>query len=344
MFSRPAALALSLLLAISPLQAEEETPTEEAPTATDTATEPAEEVRAPLAERSEVEATALEQRLEQKEQQQLQAGDERFLALWLPANVADPSGAVIILPGDDETADWPQSVGPLRSKLPNGGWHSLSLTLPDPNSDAPPLRSAEPPDPELEEEAAAETTTASAEESAEGSPTADEAVAEPSNTQLDSAETAASKVKNTEEQQKAHAERVLARIGSAIDFAEQQQAKTIVLLGHGSGAYWAARYLAERKPANIQNLLLVAAQLPAGYTPPLDELIPQLQLATGDFYYKDLSADRQAALKRSQASKRQKHPSYIQIAMKALPGNREAEQEQLYRRIRGWLTLKLQVK
>ena len=30
--------------------------------------------------------------------------------------------------------------------------------------------------------------------------------------------------------------------------------------------------------------------------------------------------------------------------MKALPGNREAEQEQLYRRIRGWLTLKLQVK
>ena len=344
MFSRPAALALSLLLAISPLQAEEQTPAEEATAATDTPTEPTEEVRAPLAERSEVEATALEQRLEQKEQQQLQAGDERFLALWLPANVAEPSGAVIILPGDDENADWPQSVGPLRSKLPNGGWHSLSLTLPDPNSDAPPLRSAEP----APEDAAADTTEApaeeSAEESAEDNPATDEASAQTSSSQLDSAETAASKVKNIEAQQKAHAQRVLARIESAIEFAEQQQAKTIVLLGHGSGAYWAARYLAERKPANIQNLLLVAAQLPAGYTPPLDELIPQLQLATGDFYYKDLPADRQAALKRSQASKRQKHPAYIQIAMKALPGNREAEQEQLYRRIRGWLTLKLQAK
>ncbi|WP_339525716.1 alpha/beta hydrolase family protein [Pseudomonas sp. EA_35y_Pfl2_R111] len=344
MFSRPAALALSLLLSISPLQAEEQTPAEEAPAATDSATEPEEEVRVPLAERSEVEATALEQRLEQKEQQQLQAGDESFLALWLPANVAEPSGAVIILPGDDETADWPQSVGPLRSKLPNGGWHSLSLTLPDPNSDAPPLRSAEPPTTAPTEEAAADTTAAPAEESAEDSPATDEAAAETSNSPLDSAETAASKVKNIEEQQKAHAERVLARIESAIGFAEQQQAKTIVLLGHGSGAYWAARYLAERKPANIQNLLLVAAQLPAGYTPPLDELIPQLLLATGDFYYKDLTADRQAALKRSQASKRQKHPSYIQIAMKALPGNREAEQEQLYRRIRGWLTLKLEAK
>ncbi|WP_445939280.1 alpha/beta hydrolase family protein [Pseudomonas sp.] len=339
MFSRPATLALSLLLAISPLQAEEQTPAEEAPAATDSSTAPAEEVRAPLAERSEVEATALEQQLEQKEQQQLQAGDERFLALWLSANVAEPSGAVIILPGDDESADWPQSVGPLRSKLPNGGWHSLSLTLPDPNSDAPPLRSAEPPTTAPTEDTADATQT-----SAEGSPAVDEATAETSNSTLDSADTAASKVKTIEEQQKAHAERVLARIESAIGFAEQQQAKTIVLLGHGSGAYWAARYLAERKPAKIQNLLLVAAQLPAGYTPPLDELIPQLQLATGDFYYKDLPADRQAALKRSQASKRQKHPSYIQIAMKALPGNREAEQEQLYRRIRGWLTLKLQAK
>ena len=80
------------------------------------------------------------------------------------------------------------------------------------------------------------------------------------------------------------------------------------LLGHGSGAYWAARYLAERKPANIHNLYAGGRALPAGYAPALDELIAQLQIATGDFYYKDLPADRQAALKRSQASKRQKHP------------------------------------
>lgn len=340
-FTPPRPTTLSLLLAlllVQPLQAEEgENAGAEAAVETP---------RAPLAERSELDATALEQQLAPKEQQQLQAGDEQFLALWLAANVAEPSGVVIILPGDEESADWPQSVGPLRSKLPNGGWHSLSLTLPDPNSDAPPLRSTAP----ATDVTTATTTDDTAENPektetpAEDSPaTAETAAAtEPRTSQLDSAETAASKVKNIEEQQKAHAERVLARIESAIGFAEQQQAKTIVLLGHGSGAYWAARYLAERKPATIQNLLLVAAQLPAGYAPPLEELIPQLKLATGDFYYKDLPADRQAALKRSQASKRQKHPTYTQIAMKALPGNREAEQEQLYRRIRGWLTLKLQ--
>ena len=177
----------------------------------------------------------------------------------------------------------------------------------------------------------------------------DSAETDPANTPasmsaLDSAETAASKEQDIQKQQSSHAERVLKRIESAIGFAEQQQAKTIVLLGHGSGAYWAARYVAERKPANIQNLLLVAAQLPAGFSPPLEELLAPLQLATGDFYYKDLPADRLAALKRSQASKRQKHPAYTQVALKALVGNRDAEQEQLYRRIRGWLTLKLQTK
>jgi hypothetical protein len=293
--------------------------------------QPAAVTRPPLIERSALEATALEQQLEKKEQQQLQAGDESFLALWLPANVAEPSGVVIILPGDEETADWPESVGPLRHKLPDAGWHSLSLTLPDPNSDALPPRSATPPEPPAD-------SAAPPDAQATGEPAPDKTTADANS------ETAATPLPSPEEQQKAHAERVLARIESAIGFAEQQQAKTIVLLGHGSGAYWAARYLAERKPANIQNLLLVAAELPTGYTPPLDELIPQLQLATGDFYYKDLPADRQAALERSQASKRQKHPAYIQVAMKALPGNREAEQEQLYRRIKGWLKMKLQAK
>lgn len=341
MFLRPAALALSLLLSTSPLHAEEPTPAPDAPATNDAVpAEPTTETRAPLPERSEVEATALEQRLEQKEQQQLKAGDESFLALWLPANVAEPSGAVILVPGDDENADWPQGVGPLRRKLPDGGWHSLSLTLPDPNGDAPPLRDAT---------AEATTPTATDTQADTDSAPADEATPTEATAETDTAATAeststASATPSPEERQKAHAERVLARIEASIGFAELQQAKTIVLLGHGSGAYWAARYLAERKPAKVSNLLLVAAELPAGFTPPLDELIPQLQLATGDFYYKDQVADRQAALKRSQASKRQKHPAYIQVAMKALPGNREAEQEQLYRRIKGWLSLKVQAK
>jgi len=327
------ALCLSLLLPCARPLLAEETPPAPTPPSAQPAGEAAPE-RQPLAERSATEAVALEQRLPAEEQQQLQAGAETFLALWQPANVGEPSGVVILLPGAGETADWPQAIGPLRRKLPDAGWHSLSLSLPDPQDDTPPASPA----------AAANTAEPSAAPAATDTPPAAPAAA--GSAETSSAETAAEPAPPTpttpaspEEQRKVHAERVLARIQAAVAFAQQQQARSIVLLGHGSGAYWAARYLAERQPPQIHNLVLVAAAVPPGLTPVLEELVPGLKLATGDFYYQDQAADRTAALKRQQAGKRQKHPAYIQVAMKALPGNPAAEQEQLYRRIRGWLGL-----
>jgi hypothetical protein len=308
-------LALALLLALPVLAEQQDSPPGSA-AAAETPSEDAAPERPALPERSVSEAQALEQRLEQREQQWLQTDDERFLALWLPANVGEPSGAVILLPGDAENADDATAVGPLRRKLPDGGWHSLSLTLPDPDHDAPPLRLPEPP------------TSAAAEAAVDGeAETAPSAAPDPA--------------ADHDARRSAHAQRVMARIDAGIAFARQQQASRIVLLGHGSGAYWAAQYLAERQPEDIHNLLLVAAAVPAGFSPPLDELVPQLELATGDFYYKDQAGDRQAALRRLQASKRVKHPTYVQVAMKALPGNRGIEQEQLYRRLRGWLSLNI---
>jgi hypothetical protein len=47
--------------------------------------------------------------------------------------------------------------------------------------------------------------------------------------------------------------------------------------------------------------------------------------------------DRNAALERLQASKRLKTSGFSQVSLKALPGNAKAEQEQLVRRVRGWL-------
>ncbi|MCY1280581.1 hypothetical protein D9M68_308530 [compost metagenome] len=258
-------------------------------------------------------ASALQQRLPADEQQQLQAGAESFLALWRPANVGEPSGVIILLPGDGENADWPQAIGPLRRKLPDAGWHTLVPTLPDPPGTLPPPRLANAP----AENAAAETE--------DGTEPAAESAAP--------AETAG------DGQRQAHADRVLARLQAAVDFAEQQQPARIILLGHGSGAYWAARYLAEHPSPRIPNLLLVAAAVPDGFSPPLEQLIPPLKLATGDFYYKDSPSARAAAIKRQQASKRQQLPAYVQVAMKALPGNPEVEQEQLFRRIKGWLVL-----
>ncbi|QLC72606.1 alpha/beta hydrolase family protein [Pseudomonas sp. LPB0260] len=321
MTSRPACLALCLLLLGVHAHTEEQVESG-APDA-----KPAAE-RSPLPERSELAARALERQLGDAEQQRLQADSETFLALWLPANSGKPHGAVILLPGDNQSADWPRSVGPLRRKLPDSGWHSLSLTLPDPAG-------------ELGGELAGEPPAASV----DGTEPAPEApVVAISTEALGSAETATEAIAPGSESDatlaalhQAHSARVLERIAAGVAFAQQQQAKTIVLLGHGSGAYWAARYLTERKPDAVHNLLLVSARPATGFGAELEQLIPELGLATGDFYYQDQPAERDAALKRLLASERLDHPGYTQIALTALPGNPQTEQEQLFRRIRGWL-------
>ncbi|MBP5944389.1 MULTISPECIES: alpha/beta hydrolase family protein [unclassified Pseudomonas] len=289
------------------------------------AEKPAEEKpaeRQPLLERSQEEAAALERKVPAQEQQQLQAASETFLALWKPANTADPKGAVIIVPGAGETADWPQAIGPLRQKLPNAEWSSLSITLPDLQSDAIAPRVVEAAAaPKAPETGSKDATTAQPIEQAAGgeAEVADQVVAE-----------------TTEEQSKADAERIFARIDAAIAYAEQQSARRIVVLGHGTGAYWATRYLSERQTAQVEKFVMVDAQTPAKAKPPLAELTPTLKLPTADIFYMDKPLDRHAALERMQASKRLKTPAFSQVALRALPDNK-AEQEQLFRRVRGWL-------
>jgi pimeloyl-ACP methyl ester carboxylesterase len=278
--------------------------------------------RQPLLERSQEEAAALERKVPAQEQQQLQAGSDTFLALWKPANTAEPKGAVILIPGAGETADWPQAIGPLRRKLPDVEWSSLSITLPDLQSDAIAPRVAEAPAaPKTADPGSKDSTTTEPIEQAAGgeADVADKVVAE-----------------TTEEQSKADAERIFARIDAALAYAEQQSARSIVVLGHGTGAYWAARYMSERQNSQIEKLVLVAAQTPAKAQPELVELTPTLKLPTADIFYMDKTLDRNAALARMQASKRLKTSAFSQVALKALPDNK-AEQEQLFRRVRGWL-------
>lgn len=317
-----AALCLALLPVSPALLAEEEAVPKESVPAVE---------RAPIGERSQEEASSLERQLPGREQQQLKAGEESFLALWQPANVSDPSGLVILLPGDGETADWPEAIGPVRRGLPNSGWSTLAVTLPDPSEDPLPPRplktdDASKAEPAVSPEKAQEEGLANTEQAGSVEPNTDPAPPPLSRDAIQRTQTA----------------RVFARIEAALAFARQQKPKTIVLLGHGTGAYWATQFLVANEPEDVRNLLLVAAELPAGYEPALEDSLPELKLATGDFYYKDQPADRDAALRRSHASKRQKHPAYIQIAMKGLPGDRATEQEQLIRRIRGWLTLHLE--
>ncbi|KPA99045.1 MULTISPECIES: alpha/beta hydrolase family protein [Pseudomonas] len=312
------ALCLSMILPLAaPVLAADPAP---APAKDTPAEKPVE--RQSLPERSQEDATALERQLPLQEQQQLQAAGDTFLALWKPANTPTPSGAVIIIPGAGETADWPQAVAPLRNQLPDAQWSSLSLTLPDLQSDASLPRVVEAPKPA--EPAASNSKDAS---------TTSKPIEQAASAEADIPDQAPAAT--AEDPLKGDAERIFARFDAAIAYAQQQNARSIVLLGHGTGAYWATRYLIEKASPQVQKLVLVAAQTPASAKADLAQLTPGLKVATADFFYQDKALDRKAALLRLQASKRQKTSSYTQVGLKAIPGN--PGQQQLVRRVRGYL-------
>ena len=310
------ALCLSLLFtSVLPVQAED------APSPA--VEKPAE--RQALPERSQQEASALERQVPQQEQQQLQAGSDSFLALWKPANSAEAEGVVILIPGAGENADWPQAIAPLRRKLPDAAWGTLSLSLPDVSVDTLPPRLIEPP------KAAVDTS------SKEGS-TAAKPVEQAASAEAEGTDPAG--VPGADEQDKTDAQRIFDRIDAAVAFAQTQSARSVVLLGHGTGAWWAARYLSEKQPSQVQRLVMVAGKTPAARQPDLQQLAPALKVPTADVFYQEGAQDRKNALERLQAAKRSKNDSYKQVSLTALPGNSAAEQEQLYRRVRGWLSPK----
>ncbi|MFS8137940.1 MAG: alpha/beta hydrolase family protein [Thermomonas sp.] len=279
--------------------------------------------RQPLPERSQEDADALQRQIPREEQQQLQAGSDSFLALWKPANTAEPEGVVIIVPGAGESADWPQAIAPLRRKLPDANWGTLSLSLPDVSVDTLPPRVIEAP------KAAVDTS------SKEGS-TAAKPIEQAASAEAEGTDPAV--VPGADEQDKTDAKRIFDRIDAAVAFAQTQSARSVVVLGHGTGAWWAARYVSEKQPAQVQKLVMVAGKTPPGRQPDLQQLAPTLKLPTADVFYQDGAQDRKNALERVQAAKRAKNDGYKQVSLKTLPGNSVAEHEQLYRRIRGWLS------
>lgn len=291
----------------------------------DTPAAPAVE-RAPMLPRTQESALALESQLPAADQQQLKAGEDSFLALWKPANSNDPKGAVIIVPGADESANAPNIIGPMRQKFPDIGWSSLSITLPDQVTDYTPARAAEP--------APGEASGADAKVAAKDAKPVE---ADPAARAEQEAAAETARAAAADEQAKAQAELIFARIESAIGFAQENKARSIIVLGHGTGAYWAARYLSERPAPLVQKFVMVMARDPALANPPLNAVVPTLKIKTADFIYKDQGIGRNDELERLQASKRNKGPEFRQIALAASPGNNPGGQEQIFRRVRGWV-------
>ncbi|WGO97813.1 alpha/beta hydrolase family protein [Saccharophagus degradans] len=71
----------------------------------------------------------------------LNAAGEKFISLWEPDRSGNPFGAILIVHGEGQTADWPYTIRALRQSLPDHGWSTLSISLPNPAETPPPARS-----------------------------------------------------------------------------------------------------------------------------------------------------------------------------------------------------------
>lgn len=321
--SSPALLPLCLLLLglAAPVRAEEPpTPAPETPAA------PA--AVAPALERSQEQQQALMRQLPTEQQKTLQAGDESFLALLVPAARAKASGTVVLVPGDGESADWPNVVAPVRQQLPTFGWQTISLSLPDPYD----------PVVAIERDTAPADTDAQANSEQTAPPVtggSGAAPAAPTQAEAGSGEPAQAAVAPVDPEAAANAQatRVLARIAAGIDLALQQGTNPIVLVGHGTGAYWAARYLAEKEPAEVKQLVLIDGREPQGLPPRLDATMGKTDLQIADLVH----APGPAAQRRKERAAQKANKSYRQIDLPVIPGDRAAEQEQTVRRLRAWL-------
>ncbi len=72
----------------------------------------------------------LKKKLNPKEIVTLTADSKQFLALFQAPRSAKTAGAIIMLHGQAAHPDWPDIIQPLREKLPDYGWATLSVQLP----------------------------------------------------------------------------------------------------------------------------------------------------------------------------------------------------------------------
>jgi pimeloyl-ACP methyl ester carboxylesterase len=60
----------------------------------------------------------------------LPVGNLKVLAIYTPSEIEPARGATIILHGIGVHPDWPDVIHPLRTRLPEAGWATLSLQMP----------------------------------------------------------------------------------------------------------------------------------------------------------------------------------------------------------------------
>ncbi|MEH6650023.1 MAG: DUF3530 family protein [Motiliproteus sp.] len=247
----------------------------------------------------------------------LETQHESFLGLFQPANAAAPKGAVLLLHHDRTSADWPGAITTLRHGLPDQGWHTLSLALPDEPEYIPPRL--------VDIELSGRDKIAS---------TASASVASPPPQPVADTDTDSDKLAE-------HFDQISARIDAGLAHLTQLQPEKLLIVGQGSGGYWALRYTVDKDQQPLLFPVLIDTVPPVTPTePPLIELIEKLQRPTLDLYHGNGLKQQRIevlALQRLNAAKRKGHQLLTSSRMPSRAGDWRQPDKRLLGVARGML-------
>lgn len=276
---------------------------------------------------------------------ELAGEQEAYAALYLPANSKEALGLAVLLPGTQQPADTRGALGLLRHALPDKGWHSLMLNLPDPDfeplyiSPLPQPPASEPelaPDQLSDDEllplvsAAAESAADDAATQVPGAPE-DETPALPA----EQAQVVQSLPGTEEPQEPDYVSRLGVQLDLALARAQEQNAALLLIAAHDS-AHLLLQYLHDnpQQGAQLAHVILFEPQQSAAASGTLAGLVEQLPLPVTEFYTAASRTQQEQARQRLNAGKRKTVGSYQQIRLDALLPDQAG---QANRRIAGWI-------
>lgn len=260
----------------------------------------------------------------------IDSAGEPFLAVWNADRTGDAKGAVLIVHAEGEHPAWPQTTRPLHDSLPDYGWATMAIHLPNPHSKPVPKRT-------IATRATVNTTSDSTTPTADDKPETDTPPT-PAPTP-----TATAATRDTE---KISSE----RLAAALQFLHEKGQFNVILMGSGVGAIRTHLFMKSitpiitderlrkrfEKPIQASIIFNARNRLPTE-NKDFSEWFFDPEIPVLDIYTTEDIRNQQAAYTRKILGKREKVVTHSQIKIATINYEKSWQENILSRRVRSFL-------
>lgn len=292
----------------------------------------------------------------------LSAGQQRFFGLWQKDRSGFPKGALLIIHAEGEHPAWPQTTKTLHDTLPDYGWATLAISLPNPDHSPIPERElpvktvASAASGDAISDATVPDETVPDEKRSDKAITGTEAEPAQANASEDSLQqspitTAPPKASPTTKKTALNAEQITEqRLEFALEFLHDQGQFNISVLGSSSGAIRAQDFIDKITPQidnpglkkdfekPIRALVIVNGRnrLPT-MADTYKHWFKDPEIPVLDIFLETDSRNRREAKNRKILARQKKVLNYKQVSLSGLNNEKTWGGNQLSRRVRGFL-------